>query len=222
MTGQPAAGGGRWIDVPAERIDRWLRGFDGRHGVVATRLAPEIVAYRADDGAVAECHVPFPPLATPQEQRPGLATEPLVSHVMRDRMVGVLLVRLGGYAAGVFQGNDLVASKVGSRLVHGRHSAGGQSQRRFQRRRDKQAREAFQEAADVAARVLLPYAGQLEAVVCGGDRHAVDAVADDPRLRPLFALAVERFLAVPDPKLAVLRATPEQFRRVRIRLTEPG
>jgi hypothetical protein len=42
---------------------------------------------------------------------------------------------------------------------------------------------------------------------------------DDPRLRPYFELAVERFLTVPDPRLAVLRGTPRLFRAVRIRLT---
>jgi hypothetical protein len=37
-----------------------------------------------------------------------------------------------------------------------------------------------------------------------------------------MARAVERFLTVPDPRLAVLKDTPRLFRAVRIRLTEPG
>jgi hypothetical protein len=44
----------------------------------------------------------------------------------------------------------------------------------------------------------------------------------DPRLAPFIALAVERFLTVPDPRLAVLKDTPRLFRAIRIRLTEPG
>jgi hypothetical protein len=58
--------------------------------------------------------------------------------------------------------------------------------------------------------------------VLGGDRRAVAGLADDPRLRPYFSLAVDRFLTVPDPRLAVLKSTPRQFCAIRIRLTEPG
>jgi hypothetical protein len=32
---------------------------------------------------------------------------------------------------------------------------------------------------------------------------------------------VERFLTVPDPRLAVLRETPRMFRAIRVHLTEP-
>ncbi|HWH29889.1 MAG TPA: Vms1/Ankzf1 family peptidyl-tRNA hydrolase, partial [Mycobacteriales bacterium] len=68
--------------------------------------------------------MPFPPLP---------AGRSVVEHALAPRRVGVLLVRLGGFACGVFTGDDLVASKVGSRPVHGRSAAGGQSQQRFAR-----------------------------------------------------------------------------------------
>jgi hypothetical protein len=66
------------------------------------------------------------------------------------------------------------------------------------------------------------FAGRLDAVVLGGDKRAMAALREDPRLRPYVDLAVDRFLTVPDPRLAVLRGTPRQFRAVRIRLSEPG
>ena len=122
--------------------------------------------------------MPFPPLR-------GSLPGDLVAHALADRRVGVLLVRLGGYAAGVFDGTRLVASKVGSRQVHGRSAAGGQSQQRFARRREGQARQALAAAADTAAAVLLPAVSTLDAVVLGGDRRAVDEVLTDPRLAPL-------------------------------------
>ena len=100
----------------------------------------------------------------------GFAVGPLLEHVSRERRVGVLLVRLGGHASGVFEGRRLVDSKVGSRLVHGRHKKGGSSARRFERRREGQARLALEQAADTAARVLLPHAASLDALVTGGDR----------------------------------------------------
>ena len=45
-------------------------------------------------------------------------------------------------------------SKVGQRHVQGRTKAGGQSQQRFARRRDNQARAAYEAAAEHAARIL--------------------------------------------------------------------
>jgi hypothetical protein len=137
--------------------------------------------------------------------------------------VGVLLVRLGGYAVGVFTGDppQLAASKTGSRLVHGRASAGGWSQHRFARRRENQATAALRAAADTALAVLGPYQSRLDAVVLGGDRRAMAGMRADPRLAPFIALAVERFLTVPDPRLTVLKDTPRLFRAIRIQLTEP-
>ncbi|HEY7488367.1 MAG TPA: acVLRF1 family peptidyl-tRNA hydrolase [Streptosporangiaceae bacterium] len=225
-SGQLAAGGGRWLEVAPERLARWLAGFAERHGApLEIDRNPEVVRYSAPDGAVAECHVPFPPLAAAADDTADdtddHATRAVAAHAAADRLVGVILVRLGGYAVGVFEGERLLASKVGSRLVHGRSAAGGWSQHRFARRRDKQAREALGAAAATAAAVLGPYAGRLDAVVFGGDRRAADRLRADARLAPLFALAVDRFLTVPDPRLAVLRETPRRFRAVRIRLVDP-
>jgi peptide subunit release factor 1 (eRF1) len=139
----------------------------------------------------------------------------------------VLLVRLGGYAAGVFTGYPpaLADAKTGSRLVHGRSAAGGWSQHRFARRREKQASEALDAAADAAVLVFGRWAAaggrRLDAVVLGGDKRAVAELRDDPRLAPYLAMATERFLTVPDPKRAVLEAVPKGFLAVKIRLTEP-
>jgi hypothetical protein len=259
-----AGDGARWIEVAPERLPGWLESFAGRHGGAspawplpgaAAAAGVSVVTVQAADGAVAQCHVPFPPLpdqVSPDQARPdqarsdqgppgqahdqsppdqvspgaelAAAAARIAAHACADRTVGVLLVRLGGYAAGVFTGQPplLAASKVGSRLVHGRSAAGGTSQHRFARRREKQASEALGAAADTAAAVFAPYARQLDAVVLGGDRRAIAGLRDDPRLSAYFALAAERFLTVPDPRLVVLRGTPRLFRAVRIRLTEPA
>ncbi|MEU8197861.1 acVLRF1 family peptidyl-tRNA hydrolase [Microbispora amethystogenes] len=230
MTGRPAAGGGRWVSVAPERLAGWIARFAARHGAIEAVILPDVVRLDAADGAVAECHVPFPPLrpspVTPPITSPSPAALPapaaaLVAHACRERTVGVLLARLGGHAAGVFTGTRLDAAKVGSRQVHGRSAAGGWSQQRFARRRDKQSAEALRAAADVAVRLLTPRLPDLEAVVLGGDRRAVDEIREDRRLAPLFALEAGPFLTVPDPRLAVLEGAPDLFRAVRIRLLDP-
>ena len=208
---RPAAGGGRWVSVAPERLQRWLDGFAARHGQVSRSFDDTVVRLLAEDGSTAEVEVPFPPL-----------TGGLVEHVLRDRRVGVLLVRLGGCACGVFDGPRLVASKITVRQVHGRSAAGGQSQQRFARRREGQVRVALQASADTAARVLLPSAASLDALVVGGDRTAVDGVLADRRLGPLRPLVTGRLLDVPDPRQAVLEASYDGLRAVRIRVTDPA
>lgn len=236
----PASGGGRWVEVAPERFGGWVERFAERHGTSITDLTAEVtgrgsaaeaVTYRARDGGLAECHPPFPPLEPWPEgaEEPGAAELALrvARHAGRDRTVGVLLVRLGGYAAGVFAGSPprLLASKTGSRLVHGRSAAGGWSQHRFARRREKQAAGALAAAGETAAAVFGRYRGRIGAVVLGGDRRAIAAITGDPRLRaelgPYLDLAVDRFLTVPDPRLTVLAGTPRLFRAIRIRVADP-
>lgn len=210
MTARPAAGGGRWVTTSPERLQRWLDGFASRHGAVERTFDETVVRLVAEDDAVAEVEVPFPPL-----------TGGLVEHVLRDRRVGVLLVRLGGCACGVFDGPKLVASKVTTRQVHGRIAAGGQSQQRFSRRRDGQVRVMMQASADTAVRVLLPAVDSLDAVVIGGERTAVDEVLADRRLSPLRPLVTGRLLDGPDPRQKVLEASYDQLRQVWIRVVDP-
>jgi len=216
------AAGVRWVEVAPERIGRWVENFAARHGETVAEPGPEAVTLRGADGAVAQCHPPFPPMPQPAGAPAGATgqAELLAAHAMTARTVGVLLVRLGGFAAGVFSGSppQLVASKTGSRLVHGRSAAGGWSQHRFARRREKQVDIALSAAADTAVAVFGGYQGRLDAVVLGGDRRAMAAIRADQRLAPFLALATDRFLTVPDPRLAVLRDAPRQFQAVRIRL----
>jgi hypothetical protein len=216
----------RWLSVPPERLSRWLAGFEERHGPdVTSTVSPEVVTLEAPDGAVAQLHVPFPPLGGDAVAGAGggvaSAYGGLVEHALRNRVVGVLLVRRGGFAAGLFEGRRLLASKVGSRHVQGRTAAGGWSQQRFARRREGQAKVAVQAAADAAAHVLAATVVDVEAMVLGGDRASCTEVLRDPRLASLRPLVVTHRLDVPDPRLRVLQATPDLFRAVRIRIADP-
>ena len=216
MSARPAAGGGRWVDVDPERLAGWVDGFRQRHGDFVVSASPGVVTLVAADGAVAELQVPFPPLGGGE----GDPVSRLLTHAGRDRAVGLLLVRRGGYAAGVSQGGKLVASKVGSRHVQGRSAAGGWSQQRFARRRAGQGRLAMEAAADVAATLLLPYVTRLDGMVFGGDRASVASVLEDSRLAPLRSVPLGPHLDVPDPRRVVLERAARQFRAVRIRVVD--
>jgi Actinobacteria/chloroflexi VLRF1 release factor len=178
------------VDVDPERLARWLDGFATRHGETTVTPIPDGIRITAVDGAVAECHLPVGAAVDADE---------LVAEALRERRLGLLLVRRGRY-------------------VQSRTAAGGWSQQRFARRRDNQARAAAGDTADVVARLLLPAIGELDALVAGGDRRLVDEVLGDPRLAPVKRLRVERFLDVPDPRLTVLKTAVTVARAVRIRV----
>ena len=133
---------------------------------------------------------------------------PLFEALEEDHLVAALLVRLGGYAVGVFEGEQLVASKVGSRFVKGRHKKGGSSANRFRRRREEQARALIEEAGEVAASVLEPWRARVEFVALGGDRKALDEVLKAPQLGWLREQALPRFFDVPEPRQRVLERLP--------------
>ena len=53
------------MEVPPERLVRWVENFTLRHGPAVAEPGPEVVVLRASDGAAAACHPPFPPLPQP-------------------------------------------------------------------------------------------------------------------------------------------------------------
>ena len=162
------AGGGRAVEVEPERLAGWFARFTARHGDLVADGTPLRLRFRAADGASAEIAVPFGGLPT-GSANPQEALDALHAHLAVPRRVGIVLVRLGGYSVGVTVSGVVQVSSTGARPVHGRNRKGGSSSGRFARRRDNQARVALDTAADAVARVLLPVADMLDAVVLGGD-----------------------------------------------------
>ena len=135
----------------------------------------------------------------------------LVRHAQRDRRIGAVLVRRGGWAVGIFarvridrlQGRPPVrpGPDQGRRLVAAAlRPAPGPA-----------GAQAYAATADAVARILLPRLTDLEAVVTGGDRAGIDAVLADARLAPIRDKLTGPVLPTPDPRLRVLQAFPDQF-----------
>jgi hypothetical protein len=206
------------LGVVPERLARWLDGVADRHGRFTDVGVDDAGAVRVTcaDTTTLTLTAPYP-------WTPGVPPLTAFSAAAQvPRRTAVLLVRRGRWAVGVFDGPQLVVSKVDARQVQGRTAAGGWSQQRFARRRGNQTDAVVTHAADTAARVLLPHAGTLAALATGGDKGLAAEVLADPRLGVLAALPRIGPLDVGEPTKVVLLATPDQFRAVRVHLVEPA
>ena len=214
---RPAIGGGRRLGVAPERLGTWLDRVAERHGAFAdVVLVDGAVHITCTDTTAVTLRAPF-------DWTPGPALLTSFTTAAREpRRAAVLLVRRGRWAVGVFDGSDLVVSKVDARQVQGRTAAGGWSQQRFARRRGHQTDAVVEHAVETAVRVLMPHAGTVTALFTGGDRGLVDEVLANPRLKALAVLRREQALDVGEPTKAVLLETPRQFRAVDVTIREPG
>ena len=139
----------------------------------------------------------------------GFAIEPLRTLLLRERTLAVILVRLGGYSLGLYQGGRFVLTKTGGRFVKNRHRKGGQSQRRFDRIREGHIREHFDAIGEAVRTRLEPVAGELDAVVLGGDRRTVQDFLKRSPLPPALADKLHpRVIDTPEPRLEVLERAP--------------
>jgi hypothetical protein len=179
--------------VPTARFARWVENFGARHGSFSLGVSSGALMGTAEDGSSFRA---APPFGQEYDGPPDVASYLLTCEP--PRRWGVLLVRKGGFAIARLRAAEIVESKVGQRHVQGRTKAGGQSQQRFARRRDNQARVAYEAAAEHAARIL----ELVDVVVAGGDHTAIEAVLADRRLARLTV--VPPFLATPDPRRSVL------------------
>lgn len=150
----------------------------------------------------------LPPFPLKQSLRAdGYNTGPLRSLLQAEHVVALVLLRLGPYAVGVFKGAELLTSKVDARYVHARHRQGGSSQRRFERGREKQMERLFDEVCAVARQRLEPYAGQIDYLLYGGERHTLLAFRKRCAYLSQFRdRTVERILNVRQPRRATLEA----------------
>jgi len=196
------------VRVPVGRLARWVDNFGDRHDGCTLAVDTGALTGLAGDGSRFTAHPPF------ARAYVGPAEVASFAEACGPPVLwGVLLVRKGGFAIARLTRERTAESKVGRRHVQGRTKAGGQSQQRFARRRDNQARVAYEAAAEHAVRIL----DGATQVVTGGDHLAVEAVLSDRRLSGL--VVVPPFLAVPDPRRSVLEQAVEDACSVTVEVT---
>lgn len=146
---------------------------------------------------------PFPTTETQVVQPLDLAL--VRSQLENDLMIALVLVRLGSYAVGISRGETLLASKVGTGLVHGRHRQGGSSAHRFERHRDKQIETFLNRVCEHVHETIGPYVKQLDYIVYGGARDTIQLLQKYcPLLMRLKTPVLPPLLDIPDPRLPVL------------------
>jgi hypothetical protein len=137
----------------------------------------------------------------------------LIESLERPRVVAAMLLRLGGFAVGFFRGESIADSKTDRRFVKNRHRKGGQSQRRFDRIREKQVHLLFGKACAEARAKLGEYEDEIQHVFFGGDRLTLLAFRKECTYFERFGDRVlDRVLHVPgDPRRASLDVLPAEI-----------
>lgn len=193
--------------VLPSRLERWTANFLQRHGATASNVVDGALVGFAQDGSSFEARLPFGRTYAGEA-----TTEAFLSETEPPAEWGVLLVRKGGFAVARIEGERIVSSKVGQRHVLGRSKAGGWSQQRFARRRDQQARIAYEAAAHHAEIII----GGVKTIVVGGDRTAIEAVLE---ITKMGSRVVATMPDVREPRRGVFEEAVVDARSVRMRVT---
>jgi hypothetical protein len=172
---------------------------------IAPRVVKEVTTSK--NGAVlfwgeSSRYLILPPFAlTEQTIIFGHNTGPLRELLAKEYVIAVVLVRLGRYGIGLFRGDRLATSKVGTGLVHARHSKGGSSSHRFERHREKQIEYYF---TDVCIRVrekLEPFVREIDYLFYGGEENTIREFSNWCHfLNVLKSRTVDTLLNVREPK----------------------
>jgi len=137
----------------------------------------------------------------------GCEVEPLISMLKEDREIAIVLVRLGAYALGVCRGERLLASKVGTGLVHARQRQGGSSSQRFRRRREKQIEQFLIRVCERVEEHIRPRLEQISFVAYGGAWTTIELLRKRcPILSRLGDRELPPLLDISYPRQAVLDA----------------
>ncbi len=148
----------------------------------------------------------IPPFPVPEKTIIyGYETKALRNILDQELTIGIVIIRLGSYGIGVFKQEELLASKVGTGLVHSRHSKGGSSSNRYARHREKQIEYFFTNVCMHAREKLEPYSKQMDLLYYGGESNTVRAfVRQCEFMSRLDIQTADRLLNIREPKQKTL------------------
>lgn len=131
--------------------------------------------------------------------------EPLSEQLGHDSKIALVLVRLGAYAVGLCQGENLINSKVGTGLIHSRHKQGGSSQQRFRRHREKQIEYFMTRVCGHIHEKLEQHVRTVDWIVYGGAHTTILTLQKSCSLLEKFNDRVlPPLLDIPDPRQRIL------------------
>ena len=166
-----------------------------------------------------------PPIPLRNDIRAASAhTDGLRRLLSSEPVIGVVLLRLGRYAVGVLRGESLVATKTDSRYMKNRHRAGGQSQRRFQRSRERLIRELYDKTCEITRTVFSPHLSKMDYLFLGGERGTLNGfVKRCPMIRrELEPKLLARRLAVDQPNQKALKGISREVWKSSVTFFEEG
>ena len=112
--------------------------------------------------------------------------EDIVSLLTKDIVLGLLFFELGSWVSGIVKYKKVLFSKRGSRYVKGRHKAGGQSQRRFERNREKWIEGLNSKVYDDIKNYIIPEKSNIDYFICLGDTHSLNTFIGSTDLNKIF------------------------------------
>ena len=154
----------------------------------------------------------------------GAQTDQLRRLMNSEPVIGVILLRLGRYAVGVLRGEKLISTKTDSRYMKNRHRAGGQSQRRFQRSRERLIRELYDKTCEISRTVFSPHLQDMDYLFLGGERGTLNGfVKRCPMMqRELEPKSLARRLTVNQPNQKALKSISREVWKSGVTFFERG
>lgn len=214
---RPASGGGRIVEVEPERLPRWVANFAARNGGIANHHAEgDAWTIESNEGTSASVTWTLAgglPADWLLDDDPLKAAEHLRDYALEPRRIAVLLARKGAYSVGILADGRVEVSKTDTAYVQGTTKAGGQSQQRFARRREGQAKAAEKRAREAVFAVL--GSAEFDVFVTGGP---VEGVLEDPRLAKLKPTT--HFGDIAEPKQALLTETAYRAIGFQVRMAD--
>jgi peptide subunit release factor 1 (eRF1) len=166
-----------------------------------------VTLYLIDRGSV--IYPPFPVTETALHR--GFESAPLKSMLEKNWKLGLILIRLGKWAIGIYEGEKLVDSQAGTGLVHARHHKGGSSANRFARHREKQMEYFFTRIEGHARELLEPRLKEFDYFLYGGARDTLLRMQKQCRFFKLLeGRVVDRLLSVREPRRSSLEEAINQ------------